>query len=200
MVIGGGSHKDSAGSSRRPAEWQPLPAQRGCLCTGSARQKRCANHKGEKMRNLLAAVAVAAACAALPAYAATDAECQAEWTKADVNKDGTLTEAESMRYAAALRVHDKTMAEGKLDQASFMKYCQEDVFAVRKAEAGAPLKGANSFTEGQAKDRAMAHGFTSVSNLKKDGDGIWRGSAMQDGKAVQVAVDYKGNVVPVATQ
>ena len=60
---------------------------------------------------------------------------------------------------------------------------------------GAPVAGANSFTEGQAKDRAVAHGFSSVSDLKKDGDGIWRGSAMQDGKAVQVAVDYKGNVV-----
>jgi hypothetical protein len=152
------------------------------------------------MRILLAAAAVAAACAAMPAYAATDAECQAEWTKADINKDGTLTDRESMRYAAALRVHDKATADGKLDQASFMKYCKEDVFAARSADAGAPLKGANSFTEGQAKDRAMAHGFMSVSDLKKDGDGIWRGSAMQDGKAVQVAIDYKGNVVPLATQ
>jgi len=44
----------------------------------------------------------------------------------------------------------------------------------------------------------MAQGFMSVSDLKKDGDGIWRGSAMQEGKAVQVTVDYKGNVVPQA--
>lgn len=29
----------------------------------------------------------------------------------------------------------------------------------------------------------------SVANLKKDGDSIWRGSAMQDGKSVQVAID-----------
>ena len=41
-----------------------------------------------------------------------------------------------------------------------------------------------------------AYGLTSVADLKKDGDGIWRGSAMQDGKTVQIAVDYKGNVVP----
>jgi len=40
----------------------------------------------------------------------------------------------------------------------------------------------------------------SVGNLKKDGDGIWRGSAMQDGKAVQVAIDFKGNVVTQASQ
>ena len=30
--------------------------------------------------------------------------------------------------------------------------------------------------------------------------GIWRGSAMQDGKAVQVAIDFKGNVVTQASQ
>ena len=56
------------------------------------------------MKTILLVAAVAATCAALPAYAATDAECQTMWTKADVNKDGVLTEAESMRYAAAMRV------------------------------------------------------------------------------------------------
>ena len=102
-----------------------------------------------------------------------------------------------MRYAAAMRVHEqKLRADGKLDQAAFMDACKADVYATRKADDGAPLKGANSFTEGQAKDRAIAHGADSVADLKKDDDGIWRGSAMQDGKTVQIAVDYKGNVVP----
>ena len=152
------------------------------------------------MKKLLVATALMAVCASLPVYAATDAECQAEWTRADVNKDGTISDAEAARYAAALRVHDKQLADGKFDQSTFLKYCRDDVFAMRKNDEGAPLKGANSFTEGQAKDRANAQGFMSVTNLKKDGDGIWRGSAMQDGKAVQVAVDYKGNVVTQATQ
>ncbi len=151
------------------------------------------------MRKLLVVAALVATCTAVPAYAATDAECQAMWTKADVNKDGTLSDAESMRYAAAMRVHEKQMTtNGKLDQASFMKNCRDDVYMMHKTDAGAPLKGSNSFTEGQAKDRAVAQGLMSVSDLKKDGDGIWRGSAMQDGKSVQVAVDYKGNVVPKA--
>jgi hypothetical protein len=61
--------------------------------------------------------------------------------------------------------------------------------------AGAPLKGANSFTEGQAKDRAVAYGATEVASLKKDDDGVWRGMAKEDGKSGEVAVDYKGNVV-----
>ena len=76
-----------------------------------------------------------------------------------------------------------------------MQACRNDVFMAKAPESGAPLKGANSFTESQAKDRALAAGFTSVSSLVKDGGGIWRGTAMKDGKSVKVAVDYKGNVV-----
>jgi putative membrane protein len=67
-----------------------------------------------------------------------------------------------------------------------------------KATETPPLPGANSFTEGQAKDRMEEAGFTQVSNLKKDDNGIWRGSAMKDGKQVSVALDFRGNVV--ATQ
>ena len=66
-----------------------------------------------------------------------------------------------------------------------MQACQSDIFMAKAPEPGAPLKGANSFTEGQAKDRALAAGFTSVSSLVKDGDGIWRGTAMKDGKSRQ---------------
>jgi hypothetical protein len=151
------------------------------------------------MKKLLLVAVLAVTGAALPAYAATDAECQAMWTKADVDKDGTLSPAESMRYTAAMRVNEKQMAaNGKLDQASFLKYCKDDAYRMHKTDAGAPIKGANSFTETQAKDRAVAHGLTDVGPLKKDNDGIWRGAAMQDGKSVQVAVDFKGNVVPQA--
>jgi len=67
-----------------------------------------------------------------------------------------------------------------------------------KATETPPLPGANSFTEGQAKDRMEEAGFTQVSNLKKDDNGIWRASAMKDGKQVSVALDFRGNVV--ATQ
>jgi hypothetical protein len=150
----------------------------------------------KKMKRFLMVAALAATSAALPAYAATDAECQAMWTKADVNKDGVLSDTEAMRYAAAMRVREAKMpAGGKIDQASFMDACKADVFAPAKADPGAPLKGANSFTEVQAKDRAVAHGATDVGALKKDDNGVWRGIAKQDGKSGEVAVDYKGNVV-----
>src|SRR5258705_6861051 len=60
---------------------------------------------------------------------------------------------------------------------------------------GAPVAGANSFTEGQAKSRIESHGFTNVAGLRKDGDGVWRGTATQAGKSVKVSVDFQGNVV-----
>ena len=58
-----------------------------------------------------------------------------------------------------------------------------------------PIAGANSFTEAQAQDRIEKAGFTEVKGLKKDDQGIWRGSAMQSGKQVNVALDFQGNVV-----
>ena len=60
---------------------------------------------------------------------------------------------------------------------------------------GAPAAGANSFTEAQAKSRIEAKGFGSVSGLQKDSAGVWRGKASQNGKTVNVSVDFQGNVV-----
>jgi hypothetical protein len=153
------------------------------------------------MTRLVAIAALAALGFAAPALAATDAECQDMWKKADANADGVLSDAESARYGALMRIGNKTYAtEGRITQAEFMEACKADVYAPRKADAGAPLKGANSFTEGQAKDRAVAQGLANVSSLKKDDDGIWRGVADQGGKSVQIAIDYKGNVVTTAQQ
>ena len=59
----------------------------------------------------------------------------------------------------------------------------------------APVPGANSFTEDQAKSRIQDAGFSDVSGLTKDDQGIWRGQATKDGKKTTVALDYQGNVV-----
>jgi putative membrane protein len=58
----------------------------------------------------------------------------------------------------------------------------------------APVPGANSFTEGQAKSKIEAAGYTEVSGLKKDDNGVWTGTASQGGKKVTVKVDFQGNV------
>jgi hypothetical protein len=149
------------------------------------------------MRKLLFATgAMAVASVAMPVHAATDAECRDMWQKADTDKDGKLSDAEAQRYLAMMRIRERTLpANGVVDQAAFTDACRADVFVPHKADAGAPLKGANSFTEGQAKDRAVAQGFGGVSDLKKDDNGIWRGRGTMNGKQVEIAVDYKGNVV-----
>lgn len=59
----------------------------------------------------------------------------------------------------------------------------------------APVEGASSFTEGQAKSRIESNGFTNVSGLTKDDKGLWRGKASKGGKQVDVTLDFQGNVV-----
>jgi hypothetical protein len=67
--------------------------------------------------------------------------------------------------------------------------------AATTPDAGAPLPGANSFTESQAKSRIEQLGYTNVTGLAKDSDGVWRGTAMKDGKSQRVAIDFRGNIV-----
>jgi hypothetical protein len=59
----------------------------------------------------------------------------------------------------------------------------------------APVPGANSFTEAEARHRLEAYGYTNISGLQKDSQSIWRGTAMKDGRPVQIALDYQGNIV-----
>ncbi len=132
-----------------------------------------------------------------PSLAATpsDAECVTEWKKADVNADGFVSESEGTRYYATLRVANTPVADGKMDQKLFLQNCKTGVFVKAASQPGAPIKGSNSFTESQAKDRVVAAGMTDVTGFKKDNDGIWRGTANDGTKVVNVAVDFKGNVV-----
>jgi protein CpxP len=59
---------------------------------------------------------------------------------------------------------------------------------------GSVEPGANSFTEGQARSRIEAQGFSNVTDLRKDDQGIWRGKAMRNGQSTGVAIDYRGTV------
>jgi hypothetical protein len=58
----------------------------------------------------------------------------------------------------------------------------------------APVAGKNSFTESQAKSRIEAAGFTGVSGLNKDNDGVWHGKASKAGTTQTVNLDFQGNV------
>ena len=56
-------------------------------------------------------------------------------------------------------------------------------------------RGANSFTEGQARRRIEDRGYSNVDQLHKDQNSIWQAEAMKDGRRVRVGVDFRGNVV-----
>jgi len=60
--------------------------------------------------------------------------------------------------------------------------------------SNAPVAGRNSFTEGQAKSKIEGAGFSNVSGLAKDDNGVWRGKANKGGSSTNVSVDFQGNV------
>lgn len=62
----------------------------------------------------------------------------------------------------------------------------------------APVPGEHSFTEGQAKQRIEEKGYIDVTGLSMGGDGIWTASAKKDGKAVEVNLDFQGNITEIA--
>lgn len=59
----------------------------------------------------------------------------------------------------------------------------------------APVEGANSFTEEQAKDRITEAGYGNITELMLDDKGVWQAKATKDGKPVAVSLDYQGNIV-----
>jgi hypothetical protein len=73
---------------------------------------------------------------------------------------------------------------------------RSDAATQRSTTANAPgaIAGANSFTEGQARGRAEAAGYSQVGDLTQDNDGVWRGPAMHNGQRVQVGIDFQGRV------
>ena len=66
--------------------------------------------------------------------------------------------------------------------------------AAHTVNAGSAKPGANSFTQGQARQHIEHAGFSNVSGLIKGRDGVWRGTASLGGQPMSVALDFKGNV------
>jgi hypothetical protein len=60
--------------------------------------------------------------------------------------------------------------------------------------SNAPVAGRNSFTEGQAKSAIEKAGYSNVTELKKDDNGVWRGKASKGGAVSAISVDFQGNV------
>ncbi|MFN3877243.1 MAG: hypothetical protein ACK4MH_02565 [Brevundimonas sp.] len=65
------------------------------------------------------------------------------------------------------------------------------------SEKAALTPGANSFTEGQAKEAIEKQGYVVSGPLMQDDQGIWKGQASRaGGEPTTVSVDYKGVVTP----
>ena len=80
--------------------------------------------------------------------------------------------------------NDKAAASGNTNQA----------VATTADNASRPAAGSNSFTMGEAKARFERQGFSDVSDLKKDDNGVWHGKAQKGGSTDHVWLDYKGNI------
>jgi hypothetical protein len=85
---------------------------------------------------------------------------------------------------AAPSSQDTTAASGNSNQ----------TVATTNANAPTPARGANSFTEGEARSKIESNGYSNVSGLTKDDNGVWRGNAQKGSQQAQVWLDYKGNV------
>lgn len=152
-------------------------------------------------------------CSSTPMLAASDSDCSALWQKSDINSDNLLTRDENLQAFAtdAQRTNLGLNDPERMTREEFLSNCKADAFKVSVAtpakvpapkavERAAPppdvLKtGANSFTEDQARKRIEGMGFSSVGLLAKDPNGVWRGSAMKDGRTVDVGLDFQGTVV-----
>lgn len=126
-------------------------------------------------------------------------DCAAEFAALDTDGNGYVSAAESPSYAARAAVDGMTAGAEGLSQDDHLAICGSDSWSNATPQAGAPFEGANSFTEDQARERAVAWNVTDVSALVQDEQGIWRGTGMVAGNAVSVAIDYRGNVVTTPT-
>jgi putative membrane protein len=66
--------------------------------------------------------------------------------------------------------------------------------SMHENNSAVPVAGANSFTKAQAKSAIVAKGYTHITKLKKDKDGVWHATAVKDGQSGPVSIDYQGNV------
>lgn len=121
-------------------------------------------------------------------------DCAGEFTTLDADANGYLSETESPRDYARASIDGATIGKEGLGQDQFLQICSQPAWG-QAVEEGAPLEGANSFTEEQARERALAWNVNDVTGLMLDDQGIWRGKGTVGGKAVSVAIDFKGNVV-----
>jgi putative membrane protein len=113
------------------------------------------------------------------------------------NGDNAQLKTFAQETVPTLKMHQEMIDKiaPTMDDQSATSSTTPAVTTTETANPSAPVPGANSFTEDQAKSRIQDAGYSDVSKLTKDDQGIWRGQASKDGKSTAVALDYQGNVV-----
>lgn len=99
-----------------------------------------------------------------------------------------------MKKLLCASVMTLALTTGALAQAGGPAKSTSAVKTSHTVNGGKAEAGHNSFTQAQAREHIAKSGYTSVSPLTKGDDGIWRGTAQKNGKTVNVALDFKGNV------
>ena len=143
----------------------------------------------------LAAAALSAALALAPGLAlAQTTSTQNTTPQTTVPQTGVGSMNRATGMAPAGQGNASGMTPGTPSGAAAASGNDNQAVATTSANAATPAHGANSFSRGEARHRIAAHGFSQVSGLKKDTNGVWRGQAMHDGATTAVWLDYKGNV------
>jgi hypothetical protein len=126
------------------------------------------------MKSLIIGIATAAVL--------TGGACLAQTTQ-NTTPNATTPNATMQNDRGATSGDNRAAASGDNNQA----------VATTDQNAPGPAKGANSFTMNEAKSRLEKNGFSNVSDLQKDDNGVWRGKGEKNGSTGTVWLDYKGN-------
>jgi putative membrane protein len=109
--------------------------------------------------------------------------------------DNAALKTFAQRTVDTLKMHQQMIEKIAAGQDAITGATTPAVKTDTTPNAAALVPGANSFTEAQAKQRIEDAGYSNVSKLAKDDQGIWRGQATQAGEDLDVGLDYQGNVV-----
>jgi putative membrane protein len=109
--------------------------------------------------------------------------------------DNAALKTFAQRTVDTLKMHQQMIEKIAAGQDAITGATTPAVKTDATTSAAALVPGANSFTEAQAKQRIEDAGYSSVSKLAKDDQGIWRGQATKAGQNLDVGLDYQGNVV-----
>lgn len=100
----------------------------------------------------------------------------------------------SMTVIAAVASLTVGAAFAQFGEREFTKPPAQTKPATPPAGSAANPNTAATLTEAQAKARFEARGFSNVSELTKDAQGMWNANATKDGKSVQLSLDARGQV------